>query len=297
MAKLKARLSHAVLLVLFISAGCGLSPEDSDQKLKLTYIANEGFLIQANDKSILIDAIFGEEGLGFCDIPDPEVLRAMIVAEGDFEDIDIIAATHRHADHYHAPLVAAHLSNNTHGKFVSCAQAVDFLASEEGYDEFSERVIEITPDSLYYKDTVINEIGVRVYRLAHGPYMVEDPETGKSVNRHRNIQNLGFLFNLEGVKVFHCGDSSPRCMDDYEHFRLEQEDIDIALLGRGFLASTNGFGIDIIRNLIQPGHIVLMHIHHDQNPYFMNVASQVKEEFPSITIFESLMASKEFSIP
>jgi len=85
-------------------------------------------------------------------------------------------------------------------------------------------------------------------------------------------------------------------MDDYEHFRLDLEDIDIAILGRGFLASANGFGIEIIRNLIKPDHIVLMHIHHEQNPYFINVANQVKDEFPSITIFESLMDSREYKV-
>jgi L-ascorbate metabolism protein UlaG (beta-lactamase superfamily) len=220
----------------------------------------------------------------------------MTAAQGEFEGMDVIAATHRHLDHFHAPLVAAHLSNNSHGKFVSCEQAVDILAAEKGFGEIRDRVLEITPDSLFYKDTLINDIGVRVYRLAHGPYLEEDPNTGKSVNRHRNIQNLGFLFTIEGVKVFHCGDSSPRCWDDYEHFRLDQEDIDIALLGRGFLASTNGFGMDIIRDHIQPDHIVLMHIHHDGNSYYKDIADQVKEEFPSVTIFESLMDTKEFRI-
>ena len=61
-------------------------------------------------------------------------------------------------------------------------------------------------------------------------------------------------------------------------------------------AATNGFGIDIIRNQIKPDHIVLMHIRHESIPYYQNVAEQVKEEFPSVTIFESLMDSKEYFI-
>lgn len=113
-------------------------------------------------------------------------------------------------------------------------------------------MIEITPDSLTYKDTLINDLGVRVYRLVHGPYLVKDPTAGKTINRHRDIQNLGFLFNVGAVKIFHCGDSSPRCMEDYEHFRLDREGID--------------------------------------------VAKQVEDEFPSVTIFESLMDSKTFTL-
>jgi hypothetical protein len=60
---------------------------------------------------------------------------------------------------------------------------------------------------------------------------------------------------------------------------LDQEDIDIAPLGRGFLASTSGFGIDIIRNHIKPDHVVLMHIHHESFAYCKHIAEQVKEEF------------------
>lgn len=297
MQKSKRRVITGILLALIVLTGSFLNPRIADSKLTLTYIANEGFLIETGQKSILIDALFGEKELGFCDIPTSGAIQAMTAAKDEFAAIDVIAVTHRHLDHFYAPFVAAHLSNNEQGKFISCEQTVDLLSTEEGYAEIRDRVIESTPDSLFYQDTLLNGIGVRVYRLAHGPYLEEDPLTGKSVNRHRNIQNLGFLFNINGIKVFHCGDSSPRCMDDYEHFRLDQEDIDIALLGRGFLASTNGFGIDIIRNLIKPDHIVLMHIHHENNSYYKDIANQVKDEFPSVTIFESLMDSKVFLIP
>ena len=147
-----------------------------------------------------------------------------------------------------------------------------------------------------YADTSVNDIGVRVYRLAHGPYFETDPVTGEKTNRHRHIQNLGFLFTINDVKIFHCGDSSPRCVEDYQHFRLDKENIDIAFLGRGFMAAKDDPGIEILRNLINPDHVVLMHIHHDQNPYFIQVADQVKEEFPSVSVFESLTESKEFML-
>lgn len=296
MQKYKRKVGIGILLALIVLTGFFLSSEVSDSKLKLTYIANEGFLIEAGHKSILIDALFGEKELGFCDIPTSGAIQAMTAAQDEFAAVDVIAVTHKHLDHFYAPFVAAHLSSNDLGKFISCEQTVDLLSAEKGYGEIRDRVIEITPDSLFYQDTVLNEIGVRVYRLAHGPYLEEDPLTGKSVNRHKNIQNLGFLFHIGGIKVFHCGDSSPRCWDDYEHFRLDREDIDIAILGRGFLASTNGFGIDIIRDLIKPDHIVLMHIHHDGNSYYQDIANQVKDEFPSVTIFENLMDSKVFPI-
>jgi len=288
----------AFIPVTILSLSAFISVESSEaQKAKITYIANEGFLIQIGEKGILVDAIFGERALNFCATPTPESLEQMRASTGVFSEVDLIAVSHNHVDHFHASFVAEHLVANAHAKFVSCAQSVDVLARQQGYDSFSERVIEITPDSLYYQDTLINDIGLRIYRMAHGPYLETDSETGLTVNRHRFVQNLGFVFEVDGVKIFHCGDSSPRCWDDYEHFRLDREDIDIAMLGRGFLASDVGLGIDIIRDFIQPEHIVLMHIHPESIPYYRNVAEQVKEEFPSVTIFESLMDTKEFLIP
>jgi L-ascorbate metabolism protein UlaG (beta-lactamase superfamily) len=192
--------------------------------------------------------------------------------------------------------VSGHLSANPAARFISCQQTVELLNEEQDFERFSDRVIEMTPDSLMYTDTLINDIGVRVYRLVHGPYLVEDPETGLSIDRHRNIQNLGFLFDVGGVKVFHCGDSSPRCLEDYKYFRLDKEEIDVAIMGRGFLASSTGFGIEILRDLIKADHIILMHIHHDQNSYFIDVAKQVEDEFQSVTIFETLMDSKTFTV-
>ena len=147
-----------------------------------------------------------------------------------------------------------------------------------------------------HQDTVINGINVRVLRLAHGPYYDKDSVTGEKINRHRNIQNLGFIFNINGVKIFHCGDSSPSCISDYEHFRFDREDIDIAFLGRGFMWDTDCKGIEILRNYINSKHIILMHIHPDNKKRFIDIAEKMKIEFPSVTVFEKRMETKKYII-
>ena len=85
-------------------------------------------------------------------------------------------------------------------------------------------------------------------------------------------------------------------IDEYEHFRLNEEGIDIALLDRSFMWTKDGPGVKMMSNLINATHIVLMHIHPDQNQRLIDVAKQVEIEFPSVTVFESLMESKEFEI-
>ena len=285
------------ILILISFQLCYTQTIKTDERnIEITYIANAGFLINVGDKSILIDAIFGDEEYGFCDIPDTAQISAMIEAKEKFNNIDLIAATHGHIDHFYAPFVSDHLTNNKKGKFISCEQAIEKLAETVNYKEIKSRLIEITPDSLTHQDTVINGINVRVLRLAHGPYYVENPETGEKINKHQNIQNLGFLFNINGVKIFHCGDSSPSCISDYENFRLDKENIDIAFLGRGFMWNTDCKGIEILRNYINPKHVILMHIHHDNNKRFIDVAEKMKTEFPSVTVFEKRMETKNYII-
>ena len=92
------------LLVLLISFQVCYSSKGPEKVIKaeVTYIANEGFLIKSGDKTILIDAIFGDQEYGFCDIPDEVQIEAMCKAKYEYSNIDLIAATHSHIDHFYA---------------------------------------------------------------------------------------------------------------------------------------------------------------------------------------------------
>lgn len=265
-----------------------------EKSIEVTYVANEGFLIKVADKKILIDALFGDKEYGFCDIPKTETMNSMLKNENCFKDIDLIATTHVHVDHFYAPFVIEHLMNNQNGKFISCKQSIDNLKKQNNYEMIKNNLFEITPDPFTYVDTTINGIGVRVYRIAHGPYYTEDPKTGEKMNVHQNVQNVGFLFNIDGVKIFHSGDSNEDGIADYERFRLDKENIDVAFLGRGFIWEPNCKGIELVKKYINAKHIVLMHIQHDEYDNYNEVATQAKNEFKSIKIFKTEMETKNF---
>lgn len=268
--------------------------ENKVKSVEVTYIANEGYLIRVGDKKILIDALFGDKDYGFCDIPKKGTMNSILKNENYFKNIDLIATTHAHIDHFYAPFVIEHLMNNTTGQFISCKQSIDNLKKQDNHDKIENRLFEITPDYFTFIDTTINSIGVRVYRLAHGPYYTDDPETGGKINRHQNVQNVGFLFNINGVKIFHSGDSDEDGISEYKHFRLDKENIDIAFLGRGFIWEPNCKGIELVQNYIKTKHIVLMHIYHNEYGEYNEVATQLKNEFSGIKIFRNEMEIKNY---
>jgi len=268
----------------------------ASRQVEVTYIANEGFLIETGNKKILIDALFGPEEFSFCETPDKLQMQKMTRACGAFSDVDLVAATHNHRDHFHAPFVSKHLLKNEEACLVSTEQSAGELRRLPDYEVFKNRIKTLAPDQNKFIDTLANGIAIRAYRLQHGPYFVEDSLTGEKIDKHRNVQNLGFLFNINGIKIFHSGDSSPKCREDYEHFNMEEENIDIAFLGRSFVWEAEKERLKFLKKHINPNHIILMHIHPNNIDRFKETAQSITELFPNITIFEKRMMKKTFYI-
>jgi len=143
---------------------------------------------------------------------------------------------------------------------------------------------------------VINGIGIKVFRLKHGPHYIVDAETGEKINRHKNTQNLGFLFDINGVKIFHSGGSNPSCISDYEHFHLEKENIDIAFLGRDFIWNLDSEVDNVVRDYLNPKHIILMSIYHKHNERFIKLADKANGNSHSVKVFANKMESKRYTI-
>ena len=288
-----------IFLVLILLSIQKCYPNDhinSIRNVEVTYIANEGFLIKVGDKKVLIDVLFGDKDYGFCDIPTNETMNSILRNEFCFKDIDLIVSSHAHVDHFYPPFVTDHLISNEKGQYISCKQSIDKLKNQNSYDKIENRIYEITPEYFSYIDTTISNIGVRVYRLAHGPYYTEDTVTGEKINRHLNVQNVGFLLNINGVKIFHCGDSNEDGIAEYEYFRLDKENIDIAFINRGFIWELNCKGVELVKNYINPKHIVLMHIHHDEYNEYNEIGNQLKNKFASIKIFKSEMETINYAL-
>ena len=117
----------------------GTSPDSSGQ-IKIVYIANEGYLIEIGGKKILIDALHA--GVS------PEQVAKMTSAEPPFDKVDIILATHSHADHFNPDLVAKHMDTNTRAVFLSNDEAASHVrAYISDFASAAERIKAVFPSS------------------------------------------------------------------------------------------------------------------------------------------------------
>jgi len=63
----------ALLIAAVVSIGC--SEHDQRSQMTVTYIANTGFLVECEDKKILIYALFGNFESNWCYIPPDSVVE------------------------------------------------------------------------------------------------------------------------------------------------------------------------------------------------------------------------------
>ena len=258
----------------------------SQNECKITYISNEGFLIEVDGRKVLIDAIFDKIAGSWCDSPSENIVESMRNSTHPFDSVEIIAITHKHIDHFNESIVVNHLLSNPKGIVICPKQVGELLSKNPSYVEFSDRIISLTPSMYCDTNIIVSNIPIRILRLEHSHYMMADSVTGTMINKHRNIENLGYLFNIKGIKIFHCGDTNPLNEKEYSTFSLNNEEIDIAFLERLFF-STGEKGLEMINKYIKPKNIIVMHINPANKSLFADHFKQEK----NIKIFENKMES------
>jgi L-ascorbate metabolism protein UlaG (beta-lactamase superfamily) len=261
----------------------------SQNECRITYIANEGFLIETGGKKIAIDAMFDTIRGNWCDSPSRNVIGQMKKAASPFDSIDLIVISHYHTDHFNESIVASHMLNNPHGVVICPQQVTRLLSKDPDYEKFRDRIISLTP--ALYSDTLLiaSGISVRVLRLEHSPYIEIDSTTGIPVNLHKDVENLGCVFTVNGIVFFHCGDTNPLNEKEYSGFSMQDEKINIAFLERLFFMKGKK-AEEILDTYIKPQNIIVMHI----DPVYRKMFLEAFKETGNIRVFEKEMDSMDF---
>jgi L-ascorbate metabolism protein UlaG (beta-lactamase superfamily) len=241
--------------------------------LKVTYIANEGFLISKGSKKVLIDALFYKINERYA-APPENVLKQMETAQPPFDDVDVILHTHNHHDHFNANTVSKALRSNQNAILIATPQAKeDIVGIDEQFDEIASRVFteDLAPQDTLSKN--INGIDIRIIRTKHS-------------GKNETTQNQMYLVDMDGTKIFHEGDSRGS-LKTFENLGLEKESIDVAFVH--FWFPINEDARKIINDYLKPRQIVLMHMPVDRFEHFKKKIDKFKDELPPMIIFKNSM--------
>jgi L-ascorbate metabolism protein UlaG (beta-lactamase superfamily) len=207
------------------------------QGLRITYVANEGVLLEAGPTSIVIDGLH-REYKEYAALPSPK-RDAVETGAPPWNGVDVVLVSHRHADHFDPESVARFLAHAPDATLATSEEVVALLPAAARARARAVRWQVGRSETQTLAGVKITFLG-----LSHG----DDPPA---------IQNLGHVIEIGGLTVLHVGDARATA-ENFAPFALPARGIDVALLPWWYL--TDDASLAVVRAHIAPRRIVAIHI-------------------------------------
>ncbi len=241
----------------------------------IRYIANEGVLIRAAGKRILIDALHREYKPEYPS-PPADLLQMLETAQKPYDKIDLLLVSHLHLDHFHPESVALHLKNSPRAVLAASAQiTAEIEKNYADYEKIKSQIKPVTHE--WQKSFAFEEDGMKVkfLGLRHGG------------ERFKWIENFGHLIEIGGKKLLHIGDADMTA-ENFAAFNLARENIDIAFIPAWFLTSEDGRRL--VKEQFNPKQIIAVHMSTDS----AKSSEQLKKDNPGVIVFTKILEETKF---
>lgn len=183
----------------------------AETTVKITYMANDGVMIEDENHKVLIDAM-PSTLTGWIPVSPGEQVK-MEQGKVPYHDINVAMITHNHGDHFNPQSSLNFLTNNKEATIIAPPQVRSSI-NRPG-------VSDISPAFQQSITQEVNGVKITVYHLRHFNLFGNDFSA---------VQNYVYLVELGGKKIIHFGDV------DYERANLASTE----------LASLGGVDVAII---------------------------------------------------
>jgi len=252
-------ISFLFLLIPIVTIGQGL---------KITYIANEGVLLEGGGQKVMIDALFDDFYKPYLS-PSEATIGQMMASESPFQQVNLLLTTHIHRDHFEANLTGNFLKSHKESALLSSAQIRKELESKYvDFDKVSDRIKGHERGIKTLKDQ-INGVTVYSFFMYHA-----------GGERTKSIENMGFIVEMGGKRILHLGDSDMN-PDRFKEVNLGQYNIDVALIPYWYMSSDAG--IEIINDYIKPKQLI--GVHYPKAPS-RTALDEIRKNYPKATVFQ-----------
>jgi L-ascorbate metabolism protein UlaG (beta-lactamase superfamily) len=275
-----------VISVLLFFIQISTYTQQLSKDLQITYLANEGFLLKSPTRKVLIDALF-TEGFNTFAVPKQETINDIIAAKPPFDQVDLFFLTHYHGDHCNSWLMNDYLTKNRSVPLVTSKPSIVFINGNcFNFILLKKQFREITPELNQSISQIINNIPVKVFGLKHLSFYRD------SIDMEENMFNESFLFDLDGIKVFHSGDIMKNAFEGYlEKNKNWTDSVDVAFIYYKLLDD-----LDYVVTTLHPKYIVPIHIPPKQTEKWEIKMEALKAKFPNIIFFKNSLDVRTIGI-
>jgi L-ascorbate metabolism protein UlaG (beta-lactamase superfamily) len=270
-----------VVFFTFLSGVNSIHSQVKKNELQITNLANEGFMLQSSTHKILIDALF-TDGYGLFAVPPKGITNQIMEAGAPFDSINLLAVTHYHKDHCDPALINKYLDKYKTIRLVTNKPSLVFIdGCCFGFIRLIKQFYDLTPGINQTLSAEVNSIPVKVFGLKHLSFVQN------GINLEEYMYNSGFLFDLDGIMVFHSGDCDRNSLEAYLAENKKWTDrVDVAFLNNSFFESGKT-DLDYIIQTLNPRYIIVMHVPPSQMDEWLNKVDELKKFFPNIQLFKN----------
>ena len=211
------RIARILLLPLYFAAFSACSHGDGPdasghahhqveqgKRGRVTYLGNEGLMVQRGAHKILFDPFFHNDFGFYQKVPDA-IKQALMNNEAPYDDVNVLIISHAHGDHFAADEVLTYLQRYPKRTLVAPQQAIDQLNALRGADSVQNQLV---PVALAFGQAPwsgeIDGLYLDAVRIPHAGW------PGR-----KDVQNLVFRVRLAAdATVMHMGDADP----NVEHY-------------------------------------------------------------------------------
>ncbi len=228
--------------------------------LRITYICNDGFVVSASGKRVLVDALFDDVD-GIC---PANMTVASPAAEEALDDAHLVLASHSHWDHFDPQVVGDYLLDNPEAVLIAERSAAEALAAEfEDFPDIQDRVHGLELDKGQLTQMTFSGIEIEVFSAP------------------ADVPNLGFIVRVGGSTFLHSGDSGfdSTVAADFRALDLADMNIELAFLPYWYFIDPSG---QPIVAEVPARHYVPMHYAGEQQSA---IFPEVRSLYPHAILF------------
>ncbi len=276
-------LKRIYLLVLIVVVSGFDAPE---RGLKITYLANCGYLYECDKSKVVIDP-FGTEYGSFFFLPSDETRDRIVWGKPPFDKIDLLLITHIHGDHFNARLAENFLLNNRDAKMICPPQV--YRQMQDSCKSFAKVKLQIVCPELAMgelKQMRIKGVRVSAVRMQHGTSRSLEGVSYKDYTEYEKTENYGYLIRFEDKTLFHQGDGCLK-INEKALQRIKCR-VDIAHLSYFDWDSTS---LALVHRYLGAKKVVFM---HGTKPAKELKSEEFKKIAPELVFFKEEMESRDF---